>query len=68
MSVAPEAHEHLRENFWDFLMMNNQVYILHIMRYIQLYSFYFWLQFIFVTYNSCNYCSLKLKSFWLGEL
>lgn len=25
MSVAPEAHEHLRENFWDFLMMNNQL-------------------------------------------
>ncbi|XP_054717134.1 VPS35 endosomal protein-sorting factor-like [Uloborus diversus] len=25
MSVAPEAHEHLRENFWDFLMMYNQL-------------------------------------------
>ena len=31
MSVAPEAHEHLRENFWDFLMMNNQVYFLYIL-------------------------------------
>ncbi|KAG8173555.1 hypothetical protein JTE90_003498, partial [Oedothorax gibbosus] len=24
MSVAPEAHEHLRDNFWDFLTMYNQ--------------------------------------------
>ncbi|XP_042908545.1 VPS35 endosomal protein-sorting factor-like isoform X2 [Parasteatoda tepidariorum] len=25
MSVAPEAHEHLRNNFWDFLMMYHQL-------------------------------------------
>lgn len=25
MSVAPEAHEHLRENFWDFLTTYNQL-------------------------------------------
>ncbi|GIY19382.1 VPS35 endosomal protein-sorting factor-like [Caerostris darwini] len=25
MSVAPEAHEHLRDNFWDFLILYNQL-------------------------------------------
>lgn len=61
MSVAPEAHEHLRENFWDFLMMNNQVYLSYILIYVKPYLFYLWLQYIFVAYNTCSYCSLKLK-------